>query len=275
MVFKRSFSRGRRRKVPVRWMQDTEMEGLQTIASSTGLITTTFIPFTTTVTQRPDDPAERMNQLGLSTDLYVRDQLLQDPGWRLMRAVGEFVVGVKQVVTGPEAAPAAPFVKVKAGLCLMEVDENGSPDNDEQWQLGQVLPTPNAIDVANQLEGESNSWIWRRTWILQNFMSGVTAVPAGRFELGDVTGAGQDLSANTAQPFHLGFSSNVNYQSVHLGAHFDIKRHVTVKKNESLFWAIWARALGDITTAPPYISLAFNISKRALIARPGRAYRQR
>lgn len=271
---RRRMSRGRR-KTPVYWLEDTSEWRTQSLATTVGVIPTTTLSYFRDIGQALPDPshlyslgADQTTPVG-SAFLTPRTQLLEEPGFRVMRSVGEFTVAIKQEAVGTESAPAAPLVMVTVGLCKMETDEVGNAIDEDDWRLGpQIVPEDDA-SRAGSMQGEGASWIWRRSWILQNFNANANSA-IDTHGVGDSTGALQWGPGTTSGLllYGMGFSSNNKYQSVHLGAHFDIKRHVTIGAREGLFWRIHAV---DMQANPiSGFTLLTNRHYRTLIARPGR-----
>lgn len=270
-------SRGRKPKPKTRWLQDSAFQNVNTIATSTGIIPTTTLSFFNDMSSGAmGDPPGVLGTavpsgIQLQTNVSPRAQLLSLPGWRIMRIVGDHHIAIKQTVSGPEAAAATPIWAVTMGLCLLERDErDGTFVDEDDWQLGypNVFSVITEADKASAMEGMGRSWIWRRTWLLQNYLAGQTA--GGDGAMGDLVNAYQ-LSGNDLFPYGIGFSSNDKYPSALLGSHFDIKRHVTFKRRQEPVWRFHAIDLtGNGAGFAEFMMLR---SYRTLIAKAGRPWK--
>lgn len=269
--------RGKRRKPQVRWLQDTQFTLPETLATTDGVINTTFLLWDDEVDQEEWDPAQTRRGSatigeGSQFQLTPQAELREDRGWRMMRCVGEFTVGLYQSQHTGDNNTAA-NVLVSAGLCVLDYDDDGNIENADEWHLGPTVFPEDDESVSFEMRGMGNSWIWRRQWILSNVLANAVAGASQLTAIGWPSTA--TYQANTYSPdpkaWPLGPAVNNGYPSIHLGAHFDIKRHVTLKHNQRLAWAIAAHDMARDNTSK--IAITFTRTYRSLIARAGRPFR--
>lgn len=119
-------------------------------------------------------------------------------GYKLRRVVGNLFIGVAQI---PDATPetATYAWAVTAGIIVRRVDKNGNAVNTD--------PDPQSY------EAQRDPWIWRMSWILQNYRA-----------------RGDQAVLTSVWP-----SNNVDYPSGLTGHHVDQKTFRTVGPEERLF----------------------------------------
>lgn len=278
---RRHGARQRKRSRPkVRWLQDTMFSQLERFQTTDSVLQTTFLLWDDEVDQEQWDPAQTRQAAGAlgaadQFQLTPQAELREDRGWRLIRCVGEFNVGLIQGAETISGGIHSEYVNVSAGLCVLDYDDAGNILNAADWHLGPEAFPEDDGDVGDQMRGMGNSWIWRRNWLLQN---------VGASPFASHTGSNMALAwpgpawyAGADQVYYiLGPSSNTQFASIHLGAHFDIKRHVTLKRNQRLAWALAAWDVDASARTPVndgHFRLVHSRTYRSLIARAGRPYR--
>lgn len=212
-------TRFRRRKPTVVWLPISGTQNLaqQVIApllsgdipvEANGGIATTFTALTF------DYDAEvilQANQLPSLADF-------EQSSYRLRRIVGKVFVAMKQ-----EAGSAPPAVRqaagiIAAGFMVLRVQE----------QTGAPLGTAAQYNPLNE-DNIRDPWIWRRTWILSNGLSGSPSQP----QWGEM-------------PF-----SNVEYGSAYDGAHIDQKTARVIGPEERLFFIVGTQGLDAAAVDEP------------------------
>lgn len=124
---------------------------------------------------------------------------LEGSAYRLRRIVGKIWCSTpQQALVGTEPST----IVVTAGFIILRVDANGTPLN------GLLSPTANQYDPS-ALGEIRDPWIWRRSWILGNSLSGQT---------------------DTGFP-----PTNAQYGSIQDGPHVDAKTARVVSDEERLF----------------------------------------
>lgn len=275
--------------VPVHWMEDGPAPGLNAFGTIVSVLPTfeltgaggTGVAFVTDMNQLPADPAGLVGTLGAAStaaiDRSPQAQLATAKRglWRLMRCVGDFTCAIKQQVAAGTAGAttAAPFVEVTLGLCLLDLDDDGTPLNLDDWHLGATVLPEDDESVSLRTRGMANSWIFRRSWLLQNFAAG--AIASNTMTMGDGVGVSAVLTTYQLAQYSLGYSSTKEWASQDLGAHFDIKRHVTVGPSQRLAWMLHAIDADMPGTHDTGFNLRFNMMTRKLIAKPGRPFKEK
>lgn len=262
--------RGRKhkKKLAVKWLEDISRHRLVSAVGGSGVFPKLAVPVTLKVTQLDYDPSELLwTALPNERKPSVRDELLAKPGWRMVRLVGDWPICLKQAAKGPEDAVAAAIVKVWVGLCMLPINADGLPNEDEltRFTQGPLAFPETIVEETAQMEGNGAPWIWRRSWLLQNFVAGQDS---GYTQYLGPTQVGAANAFTTSGSFRMAYASNVYYPSS-LGHTFDIKSHVTVPQGHGLFWVL--EACDTQGNASSWFELLFIPGQaRMLIARPGR-----
>lgn len=268
----------KRRKPMVRWLQDVPdtFPPVQ-VASTGGKIETFAVGFLNELASTMPDPAE-VERLSVTSGLEFktpRGQLLTQPGWRMMRAVG--TINISMLQTDDPVAPGANDSRgciVRAGLAILDTNDAGDPVNTSEVHLG-----PRSIPIDDDAKGAwmagvgNSCFLWMRHWKLGNAGAG-TAPVAGNPTT--IKGDGPVYPGGALSQLHeypQGPAANWQFPSIHLGAYFDIKRHVTLKPNQGLFWLIAAYDIDFDSEAA--FKIEYSIQRRVLIAKAGRTYREK
>lgn len=270
-------------KTPVMWLEDGPVDQAsfvdfnQALAGTHLQVMEQSFEFLSDLTSASQDPAG-LAGTGINPGLTnVRQQLLQGRGgqWRLMRCVGTWTIAMQQVAQytgGSNPAAAFSVARVSMGLCLMKVDDDNNEEDTDSWHLGRTEGVETLEGKSLRMAGQRSSWIWKRTWYLQNFMAGNTlqgGAGAG-YTLGDETSSWSETTG-ASDTYAFGRSCNNRYESALLGAHFDIKRHCTVPVGYKLVWKFHATSTDIDTTTDHRAGFKLIGDYRSLIARPGRS----
>lgn len=286
--------RRRHHKPKVFWLQDRPRRGRALLLSNGtgaggGVITTTFVPAFVETNQVAWDPADTRSEASVFGASFAiqqnpQAQMAQDKGWRVMRAVGNFRVALKQTnneTVSSSVYQAAPNVHVMAGLCVRTRDDNGVYLDDDRWQLGDSSVAPSDADKGISMRGNAAPWLWRRSWILRNSMAtGSSNQPVASGQAvyaGLETGVGQMAMQGTYSSIYdgfkypMGYMCSDHYPSIYTGSYVDMKRHVTLKANQELWFA--CSAIDIEYNVNSYIGLYVQPDFRYLIARGGKPFR--
>lgn len=157
--------------------------------------------------------------IGASAQDHTFDDLFTN-GYRLRRICGH--IWPRMVQRGEAGDGKGINYVVTVGFQVMEVNEGGAPANGEEA-------------VLDSYATQENPWIWRRSWILTNF---VTAGASGQ-------------TWGTFGPAQGGFS-------VREGSIIDQKTARRIGPDQRLFMAVQATSLEEVTDGQGFIEVCWN-----------------
>lgn len=139
---------------------------------------------------------------------------IYNSGYRLRRLVGKIFVSLDQTQS---ASPTnIDSVIVTVGFIILRVNAGGAPQN--------IVPNIYATNVVDNIDAP---WIWRRTWILSNFVTALVTTSS---------------TGGSAYP-----ENNATYGSVADGPHLDQKTARRVSHEARLFMVVSTMLMNTTT----------------------------
>lgn len=155
----------RKRKSPrVVWLPQTNAN---TVGSAFGNLTASYQEFFVDVAGDPGDfavgeiplVADGTQDILAAAETSLAD--IYDSGYRLRRIVGKIFISCEQIASGGPTS-----VLVTAGIMVRRIDQTNG--------LSTAFLLANAAELLSpgEIRNSSDPWIWRRSWQLNNLISG-------------------------------------------------------------------------------------------------------